>query len=68
MTIDFVVKTSIPCLLKMVMANVQTLLENADTPDLLKSVINVILHIAKVYQHVFNAHFRVSIKNEIYKD
>lgn len=46
---------------QMVMANVQTLLENADTPDLLNSVVNVILHIAKNYPNVFTSHFRVSI-------
>lgn len=45
----------------MVMANVQTLLENADTPDLLNSVVNVILHIAKNYPNVFTSHFRVII-------
>lgn len=43
------------------MANVQTLLENADTPDLLNSVVNVILHIAKNYPNVFTSHFRVII-------
>lgn len=41
------------------MANVQTLLENADTPDLLNSVVNVILHIAKNCPSVFTSHFRV---------
>ncbi|KAJ8319497.1 hypothetical protein KUTeg_004588 [Tegillarca granosa] len=50
----------------MVMANVQTLLENADTPELLMSDINVILHIAKVFPHVFNAHFR--FLSCLYKD
>lgn len=45
----------------MVMANVQTLLENADTPDLLNSVVNVILHIAKNYPNVFTSHFRDTV-------
>lgn len=50
----------------MVMANVQTLLENADTPDLLNSVVNVILHIAKNYPNVFTSHFRVIIYFEFF--
>ena len=48
----------------MVMANVQTLLENADTPDLLNSVVNVILHIAKNYPNVFTSHFRVGLLSD----
>ena len=50
----------------MVMANVQTLLENADTPEVLMTVVNIILHIAKNYNHVFSSHFRVS--KVIYKN
>ncbi|XP_048758488.2 serine/threonine-protein kinase SMG1-like [Ostrea edulis] len=48
-------------LMPMVMANVQTLLENADTPDLLNSVVNVILHIAKNCPSVFTSHFRDTV-------
>ena len=44
----------------MVMEKVQTLLENADTPELLISVVDAIQYIAKIYPHVFNIHFRVS--------
>ena len=47
----------------MVMTNVQTLLENADTPTLLKSVVNVILHISKNFPSVFNSHFGVSAQS-----
>ncbi|OWF37806.1 serine/threonine-protein kinase SMG1-like [Mizuhopecten yessoensis] len=54
-------KQAVGSLMPMVMTNVQTLLENADTPELLISVINVILHIAKHYQHVFDSHFRDTV-------
>lgn len=54
-------KQSTGNLMPMVMTNVQTLLENADTPELLISVINVILHIAKHYQHIFDSHFRDTV-------
>ncbi|XP_062590366.1 serine/threonine-protein kinase SMG1-like isoform X1 [Saccostrea cucullata] len=54
-------KQATASLMPMVMANVQTLLENADTPDLLCSVVNVILHIAKNYPNVFTSHFRDTV-------
>ena len=48
-------------LMPMVMANVQTLLENADTPEVLMAVVNIILHVAKNYNHVFSSHFRDTV-------
>ena len=45
------------------MANVQALLESADS-DLLVAVVDVILFIAKVYPHIFSAHFRVGSFNQ----
>ncbi|XP_052059400.1 serine/threonine-protein kinase SMG1-like isoform X1 [Mytilus californianus] len=48
-------------LMPMVMANVQTLLENADTPEVLMAVVNIILHISKHYSHVFTSHFRDTV-------
>jgi hypothetical protein len=46
---------------QLVINNVQSVLENADTPDLLVAVVDVILHLSKVYPHVFSSHFRVGI-------
>ena len=47
----------------MVLNHLQTLLENADTPELLMSVINVILQLTKIYPHVFSDYFRVGGKD-----
>ena len=43
----------------MILNHLQTLLENADTSELLISVVNVILQLTKVYPHVFSEYFRV---------
>ena len=43
------------------MNNIQTVLENADTPELLTAVVDVICCVIKTYSHVFSSHFRVSI-------
>ncbi|KAK3583612.1 hypothetical protein CHS0354_039435 [Potamilus streckersoni] len=48
-------------LMPMVMSNTRTLLENADTPELLVAVIRVILQLANVYPHVFSSHFRDTV-------
>ena len=45
--------------LQMVMNNAQTVLENADVPDLLIAVMELIQQINKYYPHAFNNHFRV---------
>ena len=42
------------------MSNCQSVLENADSPEVLMSVVDVIVHIAREYPHVFGTHFRVS--------
>ncbi|KAK6170598.1 hypothetical protein SNE40_018955 [Patella caerulea] len=44
-----------------VMERIWTLLENADTPELLRSVVDVILYVAKVHPHVFSLHFRDTV-------
>ncbi|CAC5378702.1 unnamed protein product [Mytilus coruscus] len=54
-------KQAAASLMPMVMANVQTLLENADTPEVLMAVVNIILHISKHYSHVFTSHFRDTV-------
>ena len=46
-------------MLQMILNQLQTLLENADTPELLISVVNVILQLTKVYPHIFSEYFRV---------
>ncbi|CAH1794898.1 unnamed protein product [Owenia fusiformis] len=46
---------------QMIMTNVQGILECADSPDLLMSVVDVILFISKVYPHTFAAHFRDTV-------
>lgn len=43
-----------------VMANVQTLLENADSAEILIAVVDVIQQLSTVYPLVFNSQFRVS--------
>ena len=44
----------------MVLNNLQTVLENADTPELLVSVVEVILQLTKIYPHIFSDYFRVT--------
>ena len=39
----------------------QTVLENADTPDVLIAVVDVISFIVKNHPHCFRPHFRVSV-------
>ncbi len=38
----------------------QEVLENADTPEMLTSVVDVILHVVKFHPHAFPNYFRVS--------
>ena len=45
----------------MLIERCQEVLENADMPDVLMSVVDVILYITKYYPHVFPSYFRVSI-------
>jgi len=45
----------------MVMSKCQTVLENADTPDVLFAIVDVILFIVKNHPHCFRPHFRVSV-------
>ncbi|ESO84130.1 hypothetical protein LOTGIDRAFT_229624 [Lottia gigantea] len=54
-------KHSAADLIGYVMERIWSLLENADTPDLLRSVVDVILYIAKVHPHVFTLHFRDTV-------
>jgi len=42
------------------MSKCQTVLENADTPDVLFAVVDVISFIVKNHPHCFRPHFRVS--------
>ncbi|XP_048245963.1 serine/threonine-protein kinase SMG1-like isoform X1 [Haliotis rufescens] len=48
-------------LMQLVMEKIQTLLENADTPELLTAVVDVIMFIAKIYPHIFSMHFRDTV-------
>ena len=47
------------CAVQMVMTKCQTVLENADTPDILFAVVDVISFIVKTHPHCFRPHFRV---------
>jgi len=47
------------CVVQMVMSKCQTVLENADTPDVLFGVVDVISFVVKKYPHCFRPHFRV---------
>jgi len=47
------------CAEQMVMSNCQTVLENADTPDVLFAIVDVISFIVKNHPHCFRPHFRV---------
>ena len=44
----------------MITSNTQGVLENADLPELLVAVVDIIQHIVARYPQVFNSHFRVS--------
>ncbi|XP_064619648.1 serine/threonine-protein kinase SMG1-like isoform X2 [Lineus longissimus] len=54
-------KQSLRDFIPLVMNHVQGVLENADTPDLLVAVLDVILHLSKAYPHVFSSHFRDTV-------
>ena len=43
------------------MTNCQSVLENADVPELLVAVVDVILHVTNTYPHVFGSHFKVGL-------
>ncbi|KAL4241086.1 Serine/threonine-protein kinase smg1 [Mactra antiquata] len=45
----------------MVLNNLQSLLENADTPELLTSIVSVILQVTSVYPHIFQDYFRDTV-------
>ncbi|XP_078691237.1 serine/threonine-protein kinase SMG1-like isoform X6 [Branchiostoma floridae x Branchiostoma belcheri] len=45
----------------MAMSNLQSVLENADTPDLLMAVVDCIQYVAEYYPHVFTNHFRDTV-------
>lgn len=47
-------------LLQFVMSRLQSTLENADVPDLLIAIVNVIFEISSGYPGIFSKHFRVS--------
>lgn len=49
------------CVFQMVMSNLQSILENVDTPELLCQSVKCILQVAHCYPHVFSTNFRVSI-------
>jgi hypothetical protein len=40
-----------------------TLLENADTPEVLMAVVNIILHVAKNYNHVFSSMYECTVQD-----
>uniref|UniRef100_A0A3Q1G084 SMG1 nonsense mediated mRNA decay associated PI3K related kinase n=1 Tax=Acanthochromis polyacanthus TaxID=80966 RepID=A0A3Q1G084_9TELE len=48
-------------IMQLVMTNLQSILENVDTPELLCQSVNCILQVARCYPHVFSTNFRVSI-------
>ena len=43
------------------MSNLQSILENVDTPELLCQSVKCILQVARCYPHVFSTNFRVSV-------
>lgn len=43
------------------MSNLQSILENVDTPELLCQSVKCILQVARCYPHVFSINFRVSV-------
>lgn len=48
------------CCLQLVMSNLQSILENVDTPELLCQSVTCILQVARCYPHIFSINFRVS--------
>lgn len=46
---------------QLVMSNLQAILENVDTPELLCQNVKCILQVAHCYPHVFSINFRVSL-------
>lgn len=46
---------------QLVMTNLQSILENVDTPELLCHSVKCILQVAHCYPHVFSINFRVSL-------
>lgn len=49
------------CPFQLVMTNLQSNLENVDTPELLCQSVKCILQVAHCYPHVFSINFRVSL-------
>lgn len=49
------------CGFQLVMNNLQSILENVDTPDLLCQSVKCILQVARCYPHVFSTNFRVCV-------
>lgn len=47
-------------LFQLVMSNLQSILENVDTPELLCQSVTCILQVARCYPHIFSINFRVS--------
>lgn len=45
---------------QLVMSNLQSILENVDTPELLCQSVTCILQVARCYPHIFSINFRVS--------
>lgn len=50
---------------QLVMSNLQSILENVDTPELLCQSVKCILQVARCYPHVFSTNFRVSVSTVI---
>ncbi|XP_034047301.1 serine/threonine-protein kinase SMG1-like [Thalassophryne amazonica] len=48
-------------LMQMVMSNLQTILENVDTPELLCQTVKCILQLARCYPHIFSTNFRDTV-------
>lgn len=49
------------CVSQLVMTHLQSILENVDTPELLRQSVKCILQVAHCYPHVFSINFRVSL-------
>ena len=47
----------------MVLSNCQGVIENADRPDVLTAIVNVLVFISEQYPHSFRPHFRVSFES-----
>ncbi|XP_013880332.1 serine/threonine-protein kinase SMG1 isoform X3 [Austrofundulus limnaeus] len=48
-------------IMQLVMSNLQSILENVDTPDLLCQSVKCILQVARCYPHVFSTNFRDTV-------